>query len=99
MRLATSSFLSITDLARVVSKSLKGHEPCDSPSTAPQRHNPRPQPHKLPLVLVEQLKTVVPATISPRPMPSRLLAHSSRHAAPPRRLPRGSTIQEEDKEN
>ncbi|KAM1178121.1 hypothetical protein ACFX2G_017890 [Malus domestica] len=27
----------------------KGHEPCGSPSTAPQRHNPRPQPHKLPL--------------------------------------------------
>ncbi|KAM1985729.1 hypothetical protein ACFX15_033196 [Malus domestica] len=27
----------------------KGHKPCGSPSTAPQRHNPRPQLHKLPL--------------------------------------------------
>ncbi|KAM1290995.1 hypothetical protein PS2_017845 [Malus domestica] len=27
----------------------KGHEPCGSPSTAPQCHNPRPQPHKLSL--------------------------------------------------
>ncbi|KAM1137451.1 hypothetical protein ACFX2B_035040 [Malus domestica] len=53
MRPAISSFLSITDLARVMSKSLKGHEPCDSPSTAPQRHNSRPQPHKLPLVLAK----------------------------------------------
>ncbi|KAM1716548.1 hypothetical protein ACFX11_024504 [Malus domestica] len=31
----------------------KGHEPCDSPNTAPQRHNPRPQLHKLPLVLAK----------------------------------------------
>ncbi|TQD78109.1 hypothetical protein C1H46_036339 [Malus baccata] len=27
----------------------KEHEPCGSPSTAPQRHNLRTQPHKLPL--------------------------------------------------
>ncbi|KAM1611925.1 hypothetical protein ACFX1Z_000660 [Malus domestica] len=53
MRSATSSFLSITGLARVMFKSLKGHEPCDSFSTAPQRHNQRPQPHKLPLVLAK----------------------------------------------
>ncbi|KAM0989764.1 hypothetical protein ACFX2C_008366 [Malus domestica] len=53
MRLATSSFLSITCLARVMSKSPKGHEPCDSPSTAPQRHNLWPQPNKLPLVLAK----------------------------------------------
>ncbi|KAM1400413.1 hypothetical protein ACFX2F_027694 [Malus domestica] len=53
MRPATSSFLSITGLARVMSKSLKGHEPCDSPSTMPQRHNLRLQPHKLPLVLAK----------------------------------------------
>ncbi|KAM0965821.1 hypothetical protein FF1_021774 [Malus domestica] len=31
----------------------KGHESCGSPSIAPQRHNPRPQPHKLPLVLAK----------------------------------------------
>ena len=31
----------------------KGHEPCGSPSTAPQCHNPRSQPHKLPLVLAK----------------------------------------------
>ncbi|KAM1469437.1 hypothetical protein EV2_041226 [Malus domestica] len=31
----------------------KGHEPCGSPSTAPQRHNPRPQLHKLPLALAK----------------------------------------------
>ncbi|KAM1137550.1 hypothetical protein FF1_035498 [Malus domestica] len=53
MRSATSSFLSIIGLARVMSKSLKGHEPCDLPSTAPQRHNPRPQSHKLPLVIAK----------------------------------------------
>ncbi|KAM1844974.1 hypothetical protein ACFX13_019319 [Malus domestica] len=53
MRTATSSFLSITGLARVMSKSLKGHKPYDLPSTAPQCHNPRPQPHKLPLVLAK----------------------------------------------
>ncbi|KAM0957744.1 hypothetical protein ACFX2I_025768 [Malus domestica] len=53
MRPATSSFLSITCLARVMSKSPKRHEPCDSPSTAPQHHNPWPQPYKLPLVLAK----------------------------------------------
>ncbi|KAM2914325.1 hypothetical protein COP2_044868 [Malus domestica] len=53
MRFATSSFLSITSLARVISKSLKRHEPCDLPNTAPQCHNPRSQPHKLPLVLAK----------------------------------------------
>jgi mediator of replication checkpoint protein 1 len=31
----------------------KGHEPYGSPSTASQRHNPRPQLHKLPLVLAK----------------------------------------------
>ncbi|KAM2594213.1 hypothetical protein TB1_043270 [Malus domestica] len=31
----------------------KGHEPCDSPSTAPQCHNPGPQLHKLPLALAK----------------------------------------------
>ncbi|KAM1695213.1 hypothetical protein ACFXTN_026882 [Malus domestica] len=53
MRLATFSFLSIIGLARIMSKSLKGHELCDSPSTAPQCHNLQPQPHKLPLVLAK----------------------------------------------
>ncbi|KAM1624002.1 hypothetical protein PS1_022396 [Malus domestica] len=31
----------------------KGHEPCGSPSTAPQHLNPWPQPHKLPLALAK----------------------------------------------
>ncbi|KAM1048311.1 hypothetical protein ACFX1X_027773 [Malus domestica] len=60
MRPATSSFLSITGLARVMSKSLKGHEPCDSPSTMPQGHNLRLQPHKLPLVLAKSSSWFLP---------------------------------------
>ncbi|KAM1317990.1 hypothetical protein ACFX2H_003173 [Malus domestica] len=31
----------------------KGQEPCDSPSTAPQRLNPQPQPRMLPLALAK----------------------------------------------
>ncbi|KAM1209699.1 hypothetical protein EV1_015265 [Malus domestica] len=31
----------------------KGHESCGSPSIAPQRHNPQPRPHKLPLALAK----------------------------------------------
>ncbi|KAM2265177.1 hypothetical protein ACFXTI_041263 [Malus domestica] len=34
-------------------KEPKGHKPCGSPSTAPQRHNPQPRPHKLPLALAK----------------------------------------------
>ncbi|KAM2191801.1 hypothetical protein ACFX1Q_027557 [Malus domestica] len=37
----------------------KGHEPCGSPRTAPQRHNPRPQLHKLPLA---QAKPIYPSS-------------------------------------
>ncbi|KAM1701549.1 hypothetical protein ACFXTN_024807 [Malus domestica] len=37
----------------------KGHEPCGSPSTAPQRHNHRPQLHKLPLA---QAKPIYPSS-------------------------------------
>ncbi|KAM1038150.1 hypothetical protein ACFX2C_032876 [Malus domestica] len=51
MKPSTSSFLSITYLAHVMSKSPKRHEPCDSPSTAPQR--PWHQPYKLTLVLAK----------------------------------------------
>ncbi|KAM1253847.1 hypothetical protein TB2_041816 [Malus domestica] len=36
-----------------MSKSLKGHEPCNSPNNMAQRYNPWPQPHKLPLVLAK----------------------------------------------
>ncbi|KAM2582650.1 hypothetical protein TB1_004758 [Malus domestica] len=47
------------------------------------------------LKLSQAAQAVVPATTSHRPMPSQLLAPASRLAAPPRRLPRNSTIQEE----
>ncbi|KAM1361604.1 hypothetical protein ACFX2H_026539 [Malus domestica] len=40
-------------------------------------------------------QAVVPTTTSPRSMPSQLLAPASRRAAPPRRLPYNSTIQDE----
>ncbi|KAM1211087.1 hypothetical protein ACFX2G_002869 [Malus domestica] len=34
-------------------KEPKGYESCGSPSIAPQHHNPRPRPHKLPLALAK----------------------------------------------
>ncbi|KAM1397326.1 hypothetical protein ACFX2I_014922 [Malus domestica] len=48
----------------------KGHEPCGSPSTTPQRLNPRPQPHKLPLALAE------PSSPSSGPYHNTSLAHA-----------------------
>ncbi|KAM1134973.1 hypothetical protein ACFX15_043314 [Malus domestica] len=76
----------------------KGHEPCGSPSIASQHHNPQPRSHKLPLALTKPTaQAVAPTTTPHRSMPSRLLASASRRAAPPRQLPRNSTIQEKDK--
>ena len=100
MRPATSSFLSIANLARVRSKSPKDMSHAARLALQPQRLQFAAPAAQVALgsSQAEQPKQWSLATTPHRPMPSRLLALASRRAAPPRRLPRDNTIQEEDKE-
>ncbi|KAM1687004.1 hypothetical protein ACFX2K_035037 [Malus domestica] len=100
MRLTTSSFLSITCLARVRSKSPKDMSHAARLALRPNVTIRDPSHISCPWLKPSQAaQALVPATTSHRPMPSKLLAPTSRRAAPPRLLPRNSTIQEEGKKN
>ncbi|KAM1748788.1 hypothetical protein ACFX12_009735 [Malus domestica] len=95
MRPVIFLFLSIASLARVRSKS-----PKDMSHTARLALHPNATILDPSCTSCHWLKpsqstqAVVPAKTSPQPMPSQFLAPASRRAAPPRRLPRNSTIQE-----
>ncbi|KAM1073944.1 hypothetical protein ACFX2B_018750 [Malus domestica] len=100
MRPVTSSFLSITYLAQVRSKSPKDMSHAARLALRPSATIRYPSRTSCPWLKPSQAaQAVVPATTSPRPMLRKLLAPASRRAAPPRRLPRNSTIQEEGKKN
>ncbi|KAM1570783.1 hypothetical protein ACFX10_035743 [Malus domestica] len=95
MRPAISLFLSIASLARVRSKSPKDMSHAARLALPPSATILDPSCISCPWLKPSQAtQAVVPATISPQPMPSQLLAPASRRAAPPRWLPRNSTIQE-----
>ncbi|KAM1512592.1 hypothetical protein ACFX1Z_024131 [Malus domestica] len=95
MRPAISLFLSITSLARVRSKSPKDMSHAARLALRPIPTILDPSCTSCPWFKPSQsTQAVVPATTSPQPMPSQLLASVSRRAAPPQRLPRNSTIQE-----
>ncbi|KAM2176323.1 hypothetical protein ACFX1Q_035628 [Malus domestica] len=100
MRPAISLFLSIASLARVRSKSPKDMSHAARLALRPSATILDPSCTSCPWLKPSQsTQAVVPATTSPQPMPSQLLAPASQRAAPPRRLPCNSTIQEEGKKN
>ncbi|KAM1256898.1 hypothetical protein EV2_031886 [Malus domestica] len=95
MRPAISLFLSIASLARVRSKSPKDISHEAHLALRPSATILDPSCTSCPWLKPSQAtQAVVPTTTYPQPMPSQLLAPASRLAAPPRRLPRNSTIQE-----
>ncbi|KAM1669757.1 hypothetical protein ACFX2K_043818 [Malus domestica] len=95
MRPAISLFLSIASLARVRSKSPKDMSHAARLALRPNATILDPSCTSCPWLKPSQFtQAVVPATTSPQPMSSQLLAPASRPAAPPRRLPCNSTIQE-----
>ncbi|KAM1111652.1 hypothetical protein ACFX2I_044638 [Malus domestica] len=95
MRPAISLFLSIASLARVRSKSPKDMSHAARLALRPSATILDSSCTSCPWLKPSQAtQAVVPATTYPQPMPSQLLAPAGRLAAPPRRLPRNSTIQE-----
>ncbi|KAM2997165.1 hypothetical protein FF2_043886 [Malus domestica] len=93
MRPAISSFLSIASLARVRSKNPKDMSHAARLALRPSTTILDPNCTSCPWLKPSQAaQAVVPTTTSHRPMSSQLLAPASRRAAPPRRLPRNSTI-------
>ncbi|KAM1363016.1 hypothetical protein ACFX2H_027769 [Malus domestica] len=100
MRPTISSFLSIASLARVRSKSPKDMSYAARLALRPSTTIRDPSRTSCLWFKPSQAaQAVVPTTTSPRPMPSQLLAPTSRRAAPPQRLPCNSTIQEKGKKN
>ncbi|KAM2283542.1 hypothetical protein ACFXTI_032632 [Malus domestica] len=95
MRPSISLFLSIASLAQVRSKSPNDMSHVARLALRPSATILDPSCTSCPWLKPSQsTQAVVPATTSPQPMPSQLLAPASRRATPPRRLPRNSTIQE-----